>query len=48
MSGDTQHCVFAMGPAAGLINEVKPVKAIIDDMISEAEAVYKRLGTLQA
>jgi len=37
-----------MGPAAGLINEVKPVKAIIDDMISEAEAVYKRLGTLQA
>ena len=48
VSGDTQHCVFAMGPAAGLINEVKPVKAIIDDMISEAEAVYKRLGTLQA
>ena len=48
VSGYTQHCVFAMGPAAGLINEVKPVKAIIDDMISEAEAVYKRLGTLQA
>ena len=48
VSGDTQHCVFAMGPAAGLINEVKPVKSHIDDMISEAEAVYKRLGTLQA
>ena len=29
VSGDTQHCVFAMGPAAGLINEVKPVKALL-------------------
>ena len=47
VTGDTEHCVFAMGPAAGLVKEVKPVKAIIDDMISEAEAVYKRLGTLQ-
>ena len=47
VTGDTEHCVFAMGPAAGLVKEVKPVKAIIDDMISEAEAVYKRQGTLQ-
>lgn len=46
-TGDTQGCVFPVGPAVGLIHSVKPVKQIIDDMISEAEEVYQRLGGMQ-
>lgn len=47
-TGDTQGCVFAMGPAAGLISEVKPVKAVIEDMVAQARETGQRIGSILA
>lgn len=47
VTGDTDHCVFAMGPACGLIDSVKSVKEIIDDIISEAGEVVDRLDIVK-
>lgn len=47
VTGDTDNCVFAMGPACGLIDSVKSVKEIIDDIVNEAVEVIERLDSLK-
>lgn len=44
LEGDLQGGIFAAGQAIGLIDEIKSVKKVIDDVMSEAEAVMKRLN----
>lgn len=46
VSGDVDGGMFAIGPAIGLIHDVKPAKAIIDDMMAEAEEVLARLNRI--
>jgi nitronate monooxygenase len=46
VGGDLQGGVFAAGQAIGLIDEIKTVRKVIDDVISEAEAVTQRLTRL--
>ena len=43
-TGDCESSPIACGQIAGLIDRVKPVKQVVDDMISEAEAVLARLN----
>lgn len=45
-SGDVDGGMFGIGPAIGLIHEIKPAKAIIEDMVAEAEAVRSRLDAI--
>lgn len=45
-SGDTSRGMFAVGQDIGLIDDVKPAKQIIDDMIAEAAEVINRLNGL--
>lgn len=46
-SGNTEGCCFSIGTSAALIHEVKSVKAIIDDMMTQAEAVIGGLSALK-
>jgi len=41
--GDVQNGSVMMGQCAGMINEIKPVKAIISDIIKQAEEKVKEL-----
>ena len=43
IEGDLENGTLLAGQIAGMIKEIKPVKAIIDDMVAEAEAVIARL-----
>lgn len=45
-TGDTANSIFAVGPAVGLIHDVKSVQAIIEDMVAEAEEVLNRTSRL--
>ncbi|MBT4262787.1 MAG: nitronate monooxygenase [Deltaproteobacteria bacterium] len=45
MSGDAESSPLACGQTVGLIDEVKPVKQIIDDIIAEADALLDRLNS---
>jgi nitronate monooxygenase len=45
-SGDPDGAPIACGQIAGLINEIKPVKRIIADILSEAEQLLDRLNRL--
>lgn len=45
-SGDTSKGIFAVGQGIGLIDDIKPAKEIIDDMIAEATASINRLKNL--
>lgn len=47
MDGDLSGGIFAAGQAVGLINDIKPASKVIEDVISEAEAVMKRLSSFQ-
>ncbi len=42
--GDTEKGIFTVGQVIGLINDVKPAKQIIDDIISEANDVLSRIN----
>jgi len=44
VEGDVDEGWLIAGQSAGLIKEIKPVKAIIDDVITEAEAIIKTMG----
>lgn len=44
-SGAFDDGMFAIGPAVGLIHEIKSAKAIIDDIMAEAEETIARLNT---
>ena len=45
-SGDIDKGVIAVGEAIGLIDEIKSIKEIMEDVISEAEDVLSRLNTI--
>ena len=47
-TGEAETSPIVCGQVVGLIDEVKPIKNIIDDMISEAEALLDRLNQLSA
>lgn len=46
MDGDLDGGIFAIGQAIGLINEIKPVQKVIDDVMEEAREVLSRLNRL--
>jgi enoyl-[acyl-carrier protein] reductase II len=51
IGGDTEHLdrdrsAFAMGQGAGGIHDVKSARAIIEDMMAEAEGVISRMARL--
>lgn len=45
-NGDVNSGMFAVGPAAGLIQEIKSAKEIVQDMMTEAKAVLLELNGL--
>jgi nitronate monooxygenase len=45
-SGDPDGAPIACGQVAGLINEIKSVRQVIDDILSEADKLLKRLNGL--
>lgn len=42
-TGNVDGGIFAVGVATGLVNDVKPVKTLMDDIVAEAEAVINGL-----
>ncbi len=46
LSGDLNGGTFAIGQAAGLIHDIKPVKQVVQDIISEAEELRKELAVI--
>lgn len=46
--GDIEGGTFAMGQCVGLINEIKTVKEIIEEMVGGAEAILARLQKIWA
>ncbi|MBQ3392901.1 MAG: nitronate monooxygenase [Lachnospiraceae bacterium] len=46
-SGDTSKGIFTVGQDIGLIDDVKPAKQIIEDIIAEANAIMNKLNALQ-
>lgn len=46
IEGDLENGTLLAGQIAGMIREIKPVKAIIDDMMAEAEAIIAQLKSL--
>ena len=48
MEGDLQGSIFATGQVMGLIDEIKPAKQVIEDVISEAESVLARLEAMRS
>lgn len=42
--GDVEHGVLAAGQSSGLVREIKSARHVVDDILSEAEAVLERLG----
>ncbi|MFP3976057.1 MAG: nitronate monooxygenase, partial [Dehalococcoidia bacterium] len=43
LEGDVEHGLLMSGQTAGLVKSVKPVRAIIEDTVSEAEVVLRHL-----
>jgi NAD(P)H-dependent flavin oxidoreductase YrpB (nitropropane dioxygenase family) len=41
--GDTEGAIFACGQCVGLIHEIKSVRAVIEEMIGEAQIILERL-----
>lgn len=46
-SGDTEISPIASGQVVGLIDEVKPVKQVIEDIINEADRLMERLEKMK-
>lgn len=42
-TGDVDGAIFALGPAMGLVHEIKPVGDVLSEMVEEAESIIKRL-----
>jgi enoyl-[acyl-carrier protein] reductase II len=42
VNGDTERGSVMAGQSAGLVNEVLPVKALIEGIVAEAEATIRR------
>ena len=45
-TGEAENTPIVCGQGVGLIDEVKPVKRVIDDIIMEAELLLDRLNRL--
>jgi NAD(P)H-dependent flavin oxidoreductase YrpB (nitropropane dioxygenase family) len=45
-SGDPDGAPIACGQIAGLIDEIKPVRRVIEDILSEADELLARLNGL--
>ena len=45
--GDPDISPLACGQVAGLINEIKSVQQIVDDMVSEASQLLDRLNRMK-
>ncbi len=45
-NGDINGVMFATGQSVGLVNDIKPAKEVIDDIIQEAQSVMERLNEL--
>jgi NAD(P)H-dependent flavin oxidoreductase YrpB (nitropropane dioxygenase family) len=43
-TGDIDNGILPLGMVSGRINEIKPVKAIIDDIVTEAEEVFSKFS----
>lgn len=43
-TGDVDGAIFALGPAMGLVHEIKPVGEVLDGMVEEAESILKKLN----
>jgi nitronate monooxygenase len=43
-TGDIEEGILPVGMVAGRINEIKPVKQIVDDIVAEADEVLKKLA----
>jgi nitronate monooxygenase len=43
-NGNVDGGIFAVGPVMGIINDVKPVQKLMDDMVAEAEAACVRVA----
>lgn len=46
LNGDIQGGTFAIGQCIGLINEIKPIKEVIEEIMSGAEKTFNRLQSL--
>jgi NAD(P)H-dependent flavin oxidoreductase YrpB (nitropropane dioxygenase family) len=46
-TGDTERGILPLGMVSGRINEVKPVKEIVDDIVAEANEVIQKLANRQ-
>ena len=46
IEGDLENGSLLAGQIAGMVKEIKPAKMIIEDIVSEAEAVIARLAFL--
>ena len=46
MDGDITKGSLMAGQSVGLVHEVKPLKSIIDEMVSDAESEFQRLRRL--
>jgi enoyl-[acyl-carrier protein] reductase II len=44
--GDIEHGSLMAGQSVGLVNEIKPVKQIIDDLLAEAESEFQTVKKL--
>ncbi|MPM89570.1 Nitronate monooxygenase [bioreactor metagenome] len=45
-TGNVDGGIFAVGPVMGIINDVKPVSQLLDEMVAEAEAAGRRLSAM--
>lgn len=43
-NGNVDGGIFAVGPVMGIINDIRPVQQLLDDMVAEAEAASKRVA----
>ena len=43
-TGDVEEGVLPLGMVSGRINEIKPVKQIVDDIVAEADRVIEKLA----
>jgi len=44
IDGDTEHGSLMAGQSVGLINEIKPVKAILHDLLTDMEATFSQVA----
>ena len=46
INGDTQGGIVPAGQCVGLINQIKPIKDVIEEMVGRAEAILNRLQNI--